>query len=80
MQDQVYTCGNPGVGRYRVCANGLLGIGMNAARTYDLLQEACRALEAAGDHAISAYVGVSMAMVQEKYRVGRDHLDPIDQD
>ncbi len=53
---------------------------MNAARTYTLLQEACRALEAAGDHAIAAYVGVSMAMVQEKYVVGRDHLEPIDQD
>lgn len=25
-------------------------------------------------------VGVSMAMVQEKYVVGRDHLEPIDQD
>jgi hypothetical protein len=53
---------------------------MNAARTYELLQEACRALEPAGDHAIAAYVGVSMAMVEEKYLVGHDHLDPIDQD
>ena len=52
---------------------------MNAARTYELLQEACQALEEAGDHAISAYVGVSMAMVQAKYKVGRHHLEPLDQ-
>lgn len=51
---------------------------MDAGRIYGLLQEACRALEDAGDHAISAYVGASMAMIQEKYAVGQDHLDPVD--
>ncbi len=51
---------------------------MNAARTYELLQESCQALEEAGDHSISSYVCVSMAMVQAKYKVGRDHLDPLD--
>lgn len=53
---------------------------MNADLVYSLLQQACRALEKAGDHAIAAYVGQSMALVQAKYGVGRDHLDPSDRD
>lgn len=48
---------------------------MDALRIYSLLQEACRALEAAGDHGIAAHVGHSMALIQEKYGVGQDHLD-----
>lgn len=48
---------------------------MDALRIYSLLQEACRALEDAGDHAITAYVGHSMALVHERYGVGQDHLD-----
>ena len=48
---------------------------MDALRIYSLLQEACRALEEAGDHGIAAHVGHSMALVQEKYGVGQDHLD-----
>lgn len=53
---------------------------MNADRTYSLLQEACRALEDAGDHAIAAYVGMSMALIHEKYGVGQDHLEPSERD
>lgn len=53
---------------------------MNATRVYSLLQEACRALEDAGDHAIAAYVGLGMALVQEKYGVGQDHLGRADRD
>lgn len=48
---------------------------MDASRVYALLQEACRMLEAADEYAISAFVGHSMAMVQERYGVGQDHLD-----
>lgn len=53
---------------------------MNASRVYALLQEACRSLEEGEDHAIAAYVGLSMALVQEKYGVGQDHLDSTDPD
>jgi hypothetical protein len=51
---------------------------MDPLRIYSLLQEACRALEQAGDHGIAAHVGHSMALVQEKYGVGVDHLDVSD--
>ena len=51
---------------------------MDALRIYSLLQEACRALEHAGDHAIAAHVGHIMALVQEKYGVCEDHLDISD--
>lgn len=51
---------------------------MDADRVYALLQEACRMLEGADDHAIAAYVGQSMALVQAKYGVGRDHLDAFE--
>ena len=50
---------------------------MDALRIYSLLQEACRALEQAGDHAIAAHVGHGMAMIEEKYGVGKDHLDSL---
>ena len=53
---------------------------MNATRVYSLLQAACRALEDAGEHAISAYVGLVMAMINEKYGVGQDHLDQTDRE
>ncbi len=53
---------------------------MDPLRIYSLLQEACRALEQAGDHGIAAHVGHSMALVQEKYGVGVDHLDVSDPD
>lgn len=53
---------------------------MNAMRVYSMLQEACRALEDAGDHAIAAYVGTGMAMVEEKYGVGHDHRDAAGHD
>lgn len=53
---------------------------MNAARIHSLLQEACRALEDAGDDAIAAYVGNGMAMVEEKYGVGQDQRDSADHD
>lgn len=48
---------------------------MVATRVYSLLQEACLALETSEDHAIAAYVGFAMALVQDKYGVGQDHLD-----
>lgn len=47
---------------------------MDASRVYALLQEACRMLEAADEYAISAFVGHGMAMVEERYGVGGDHL------
>jgi hypothetical protein len=53
---------------------------MNATRVYAKLQEACRALEDAGDYVIAAHVGLGMALITEKYGVGRDHLDQADRD
>jgi hypothetical protein len=53
---------------------------MNASRVYALLQEACRTLEDAGDDAIAAYVGLGMALIEEKYGVGHDHLVKVDRD
>jgi hypothetical protein len=51
---------------------------LDAARVYALLQEACRALERSGDTAIVAHVGHCMALIQQAYGVGSDHLDPVD--
>lgn len=48
---------------------------MNPTHVYSVLQDACRALEASDDHAIAAYVGLAMALVQDKYGVGQDHLE-----
>ena len=48
---------------------------MNAIRVHSLLQDACRALDAAEEHAIAAYVGLAMALIEEKYGVDRDHPD-----
>jgi hypothetical protein len=48
---------------------------MDPLRVYVMLQEACRALEQMGDHAVAAHVGQSMALIEEKYGVGHDHLD-----
>jgi hypothetical protein len=53
---------------------------MNAMHIYSLLQEACRALEDAGEHAMAAHVGLGMALVQEKYGVGEDHFDQVCRD
>ncbi|MEG3163713.1 hypothetical protein U1701_03810 [Sphingomonas sp. PB2P19] len=53
---------------------------MDASRTYTLLQEACCTLDNAGDHAIAAYVGLGMALIEAKYGVGHDHLAQVDQD
>lgn len=50
---------------------------MAATRIYALLQEACAALETSEDHAIAAYVGFAMALVEEKYGVGHDHLESV---
>lgn len=50
---------------------------MAATRIYALLQEACAALEMSEDHAIAAYVGFAMALVEEKYGVGHDHLESV---
>lgn len=51
---------------------------MDAAEVYALLQSACRMLEESNDHAIAAYVGMSMALVHDKYGVGVDHLQDMD--
>ncbi len=48
---------------------------MNAPQVYSMLQQACRALEEAGDYAIAAYVGQGMALIDEKYRLGHDLVD-----
>ncbi|MEG3084145.1 hypothetical protein U1707_10875 [Sphingomonas sp. PB2P12] len=48
---------------------------MNASSVYALLQEACRALDAAEDHAIAAYVGCAMTLIEEKYDVVADRSD-----
>ena len=53
---------------------------MAASRIYALLQEACAALETSDDHAIAAYVGFAMSLVEEKYGVGHDHLESISRD
>lgn len=47
---------------------------LDAVRVYALLQEACRALEDADEHAISAYVGQSMAMIEQRFGIGIDHI------
>lgn len=47
---------------------------MDAARAYALLQEACRMLEDAEEHAIAAYVGHSMTLVEARFAVDPDHL------
>lgn len=43
---------------------------MEPARVMDTLAQACRALEAAGEHAAAAYVGHAMDLVSERYGVG----------
>ena len=48
---------------------------MVATRVYALLQEACAALETAEDHAIAAYVGFAMSLVEEKYGLDQGALD-----
>lgn len=48
---------------------------MSTAEIYAKLQDACRELEQAGDHAIAAMVSHSMAMIEAKYGIGTDHLD-----
>ena len=48
---------------------------MDPLQVYALLQEACRSLEAAGDFAIAAHIGHSMALIEQKYAVGHDHAD-----
>ena len=45
---------------------------------YDHLQAACKLLENGNDHAIAAMVSHCMAMVNERYGVGSDHLDGSD--
>lgn len=48
---------------------------MNASSVYAKLQDACRALDAAEDHAIAAYVGVAMTLIEDKYGVIADQCD-----
>lgn len=48
---------------------------MEPEQIYDHLQAACKLLEKGNDHAIAAMVSHCMAMVNERYGVGSDHLD-----
>lgn len=48
---------------------------MTQLRVYALLQEACRELDSAGDHAIAAHVGYAMTLIEAEYGIGDDHLD-----
>ena len=41
----------------------------DAAQTYILLSDACALLDASNDHAIAAYVGLAMALMEEKYGI-----------
>lgn len=41
---------------------------------YNMLQQACRQLESWHDHSIAAVVSQAMAMIQDRYGVGSDHL------
>jgi hypothetical protein len=48
--------------------------GGDATAVYDMLQTACKTLESWNDHSIAAMVSQAMAMVQDRYGVGLDHL------
>ncbi|MBB4152571.1 hypothetical protein GGQ80_000447 [Sphingomonas jinjuensis] len=50
-------------------------LGGDATAVYDMLQAACKTLESWSDHSIAAVVSQAMAMVQDRYGVGIDHLD-----
>ena len=47
-------------------------MGMDAMRVYALLQQACRLLEEGEEHAIAAYVGHAMTLIDHRYRVAED--------
>lgn len=47
---------------------------MNAFSVYAQLQDACRALDAAEDHAIAAYVEWAMTLMAEKYGLTPDAI------
>lgn len=49
-------------------------LGGDATAVYDMLQSACKTLEGWGDHSIAAVVSQAMAMVEDRYGVGTDHL------
>lgn len=55
-------------------------IGADATAVYDMLQNACKHLETWGDHSIAAVVSQAMAMVQDRYDVGIDHLNGNESD
>ncbi len=48
---------------------------MDAFRVYSQLQDARRALDAAEDHAIAAYVEWAMTLIDRKYGVAPDRAD-----
>lgn len=48
---------------------------MDAGRVYALLKQALRLLEEAEEHAIAAYVGHGMALVEARYGVNPDEAD-----
>ncbi|MGU3389298.1 hypothetical protein [Sphingomonas sp. M1A8_2b] len=47
---------------------------MNASSIYAQLQDACRALDAAEDHAVAAYVEWAMTLLAEKYGLADDRV------
>lgn len=53
---------------------------MDPQRIYSLLQQACRALDESGEHAIAAHVSYAMSLITDRFGVGCDHLAPIDKD
>lgn len=49
---------------------------MNSVRVYGQLQDVCRSLDAAEDHAIAAYVEFAMSLIEEKYGAFSGDVDP----
>lgn len=47
---------------------------MDADTVYLLLQDACKQLDNAGEHAIAAQVSYAMHLITERYGVGADHM------
>ena len=50
---------------------------MDALKVHLLLREACQLLDDDGDHAIAAYVGLGMSLLEDKYNIAADDSDTI---
>ena len=42
---------------------------MDALHAYALLRDACHALDGTGDHAVAAYIGHGMSLLETKYAI-----------